>query len=156
MTEKTTNMHARMTSSEIRDMVQEKMHSLLSQVEKKDHYETPEVLDEEDIPLYLPTLLARQFYDFLKQLFIELKGPNAPLEKLNDSLLKHVSWAIRYEDDAKFAYEDAERRTLWERLTRTNHEDIETYTYAQYRYTEYVLKAMAIDFLEDVTGNDRL
>lgn len=50
----------------------------------------------------------------------------------------------------KPAYDAAVRRTLWERLTKTNHKDVTYYKGLLKRYTEELLMALRCDFLEDV------
>ncbi len=98
--------------------------------------------------------MSKEFYDYLKSLYLEIKGPEAPLEKLTDSYLKYIQYAVRYKTDSEIAYQDAQRRTLWEQITNSNNEDILAYKQAQYRYAEYLLRALAKDFLEDVVGDD--
>ena len=44
----------------------------------------------------------------------------------------------------------AVRRTLWERLTKTNHKEVTDYKGLLKRYTEELLMALRCDFLEDV------
>lgn len=133
----------------INQLLRDKITSLLARIDCHPEHNTAEVLDKNECPLDLPEQLLHEFHEFLKPIFIEIKGANANLEEITDSWLKYASWAIRYKDDATFAYEDAERRTLLERITRTNSKDILLYKQAQYRLAEYMLRAMARDFLED-------
>lgn len=50
------------------------------------------------------------------------------------------------------AYKDASRRTLWERLFRSNHEDVTYYKGLLQAYTRDLLMVMRNDFLEEITG----
>lgn len=73
---------------------------------------------------------------------------------MTDSQLKYIEYAVKYKADSDTAYEDAKRRTLWERITNNNHPDIIQYLQCQHRYAEYLLRALAKDFLEDVVDDD--
>ncbi len=50
------------------------------------------------------------------------------------------------------AYKDAKRITLWERITKSNHEDVTYYKGLLYEYTKDLLMVMRHDFLEEITG----
>lgn len=50
------------------------------------------------------------------------------------------------------AYRSAEQRTLWERITKSNHKDVAYYKGLLYNYTKDHLMVMCIDFLEEITG----
>lgn len=51
------------------------------------------------------------------------------------------------------AYKDAQEQTLWERITKTNHEDVTYYKGLLEEYTRDLLFVMRHDFLEEVTGH---
>ncbi|MDE6634429.1 MAG: hypothetical protein K2J96_04140, partial [Bacteroidaceae bacterium] len=50
------------------------------------------------------------------------------------------------------AYKDATDVTLWERITKTNHEDVTYYKGLLQEYTRELLMIMRNDFLEEITG----
>lgn len=52
------------------------------------------------------------------------------------------------------AHREAERRTLWERITRSNHKDVTFYKGLLMEYTRDLLMLMREDFLEEVKGRD--
>ncbi len=52
------------------------------------------------------------------------------------------------------AHCEAERRTLWERITRSNHKDVTFYKGLLMEYTRNLLYVMREDFLEEVKGRD--
>lgn len=143
-----------MEKKEIIGNLKSKVLTLLSRIDDSSSDSNQQTLNVEEIPLDLPEQLAKEFYDYLKSLYLELQGPDAPVQKLTDSYLKYVQYAIQYKTDSEIAYQDAQRRTLWERITNSNHEDILAYKQAQFRYAEYLLRALAKDFLEDVVGDD--
>ena len=52
------------------------------------------------------------------------------------------------------AHRAASRRTLWERITQTNHKDVAYYKGLLQEYTRDLLLVMREDFLEEVEGHD--
>lgn len=50
------------------------------------------------------------------------------------------------------AYKDAKRITLWERITKSNHEDVAYYKGLLLEYTKDLLMVIRLDFLEEITG----
>ena len=50
------------------------------------------------------------------------------------------------------AYKDATTITLWEKITKSNHEDVTYYKGLLEEYTKDLLFVMREDFLEEVTG----
>ena len=50
------------------------------------------------------------------------------------------------------AYKDAIEITLWERITKSNHEDVTYYKGLLLEYTRDLLMVMRQDFLEEITG----
>ena len=51
------------------------------------------------------------------------------------------------------AYKDATQRTLWERITKTNHKDVTYYKGLLQEYTRDLLMVTREDFLEEITGH---
>ena len=97
----------------------------------------------------LPLRIEAEFKDFLTGLWKEHSG--APLVLEEQKLRELVTKNDRETIDA--AYKDAKRITLWERITKTNHEDVNHYKGLLYQYTKELLTVMRLDFLEEITGH---
>lgn len=143
-----------MKKSEIQDSLRIKINSLLNKIEEAIVDDESQVLDVAMCPLDMPEKLAMEFLDYLKQLLVDLKCFDVRIDQLTDSQLKYIEYAVKYKADSDIAYQDAQRRTLWERITNSNNEDILIYKQCQLRYAEYLLRALAKDFLEDVVDDE--
>lgn len=105
----------------------------------------------QDIGCYTPDLplkIAAEFHSCLEEFWREYSDEPLILEERE--LLKHMT-----EDDREAiggAYADAETVTLWERITRSNHEDVAYYKGLLHEYTKDLLMVMRHDFLEEITG----
>lgn len=116
---------------------------------KEASVDCPETIGDYD--LELPLRIEAEYRDFLKELWKEI----APNDKRNiDALLDkpHFRDAMT-EDDREGvaeAYRHATHRTLWEQITKTNHEDVTYYKGLLEEYTRELLFCMKHDFLEDV------
>ena len=99
----------------------------------------------------LPRQIEAEYKDFLKTLWEETAPAGSPtFEQIID---KQDMSDLMTEDDRErvhFAYDDATRHTLWERITKTNHKDVTFYKDALKIYTEELLLALRCDFMEDV------
>lgn len=99
----------------------------------------------------LPLKVEAEYYDYLKELWNEV-APNDS-RSLEDILDKRHLSELLTEDDReglKYAYYDAKRRTLWERVTQSNHKDVTFYKGLLHVYAEELLNCMRIDFIEDL------
>ena len=101
----------------------------------------------------LPHKIEAEYQSFLEELWKEvapedLKGTPLVLEekKLKELMTDDNREAV------DVAYEDAVKRTLWERITKTNHEDVTRYIQELVEYSCDLLYVMRHDFLEEVTG----
>ena len=113
--------------------------------------ERPETIGEytKDLPLKIEA----EFRTFLEELWkeyapAELKGTPLILEE--QQLRKLMT-----DDDREIiepAYKDATEITLWERITKSNHEDVSYYKDLLKEYTRDLLMVMRLDFLEEITG----
>jgi hypothetical protein len=104
-----------------------------------------------DYSLELPKQIEAEYCAYLKGLWEEIAPKNSPsFEKIIDK--KNLSDRMTDDDREiiKPAYDDAVRRTLWERITKTNHKDVTFYKGLLKRYTEELLLALRCDFMEDV------
>lgn len=138
-----------MDIQKINEMVWSKKSELLARIDDSEEGNKKEVLDVNECPLDMPKQLAEEYFDFLQDIYLKVKGPDAPTHKLTDSWHKYYEWAVNYKHETEIAYYEAESRNLWERITSTNHKDIWYYKQCQYRYTEYLLEVLRRDFIEE-------
>lgn len=144
-----------MTPQEIVNLCETKQNQLLSKyfgnLVHEAAIERPETIGEytKDLPLKIEA----EFHTFLEELWKEhapagLKGTPLVLEE--QKLRKLMT-----DDDREMiepAYRDATRQTLWERITKSNHEDVTYYKGLLHEYTKDLLNIMCLDFLEEITG----
>ena len=145
-----------MTSEQIVKLCKEKEQELLNKyfggLVHEAAVEQPETIGtySKDLPLKVET----EFREFLEQLWKEVapegrKGTPLVLEeeKLRELMTNDDREGI------EAAYKDAMERTLWERITKTNHKDVTYYKGLLLEYTRDLLLVMRSDFLEEITGN---
>ena len=144
-----------MTPQEIASLCEEKQNQLLHKyfgnLVHEAAIERPETIGEytKDLPLKIEA----EFCTFLEELWKEY----APAE-LKGTPLVHEEQKLRKlmtEDDREMiepAYKDATEITLWERITKSNHEDVTYYKGLLLEYTRDLLMVMRQDFLEEITG----
>lgn len=144
-----------MTPHEIANLCEAKQNQLLNKyfgnLVQEAAIERPETIGEytKDLPLKIEA----EFRTFLEELWKEhapeeLKG--SPLVLEEQKLRKLMT-----EDDREMiepAYKKATRITLWERITKSNHEDVSYYKGLLKEYTRDLLMVMRQDFLEEITG----
>lgn len=113
--------------------------------------ERPETIGE--YPKDLPLKIEAEYRTFLEELWKEhapeeLKGTRLVLEeqKLRQLMTDDNREMIEP------AYKDATEITLWERITKSNHEDVTYYKGLLQEYTRDLLMVMHNDFLEEITG----
>jgi hypothetical protein len=113
--------------------------------------ERPETIG--DYSKDLPLKIEEEYFQFLKELLTEIRpGESESLESIFDK--QHIG-RLMTEDDREginHAYEDATRRTLWERITQTNHKDVTFYKGLLKEYTRELLMNLRCDFLEDINN----
>ena len=142
------NMTIQQIESQCRAKADELIAKYFGNINHEAAIERPETIG--DYSLELPRQIEAEYYDYLKTLWSEI-APNDPrtFEQIIDK--RHLS-ELMTEDDRErvhHAYNDATRRTLWERITKTNHEDVAFYKDALKTYTEELLLALRCDFMED-------
>ncbi len=96
-----------------------------------------------------PLKIEEEYRQYLIELWKEYSLKPLVLEE------QKLRWLMT-EDDRKaidVAYKDANRITLWERITKSNHEDVAYYKGLLHEYTKDLLMVMRHDFLEEITGN---
>lgn len=145
-----------MTNEQIKKLCKEKEQELLDKyfgnLVKEAAQECPETIGEytKDLPLRIEA----EYRMFLEELWKnyapeELKGTTLVLEE--QKLRKLMT-----DDDRELidvAHKDATERTLWERITKTNHKDVTYYKGLLKEYTCDLLLVMREDFLEEITGH---
>lgn len=144
-----------MTPQEIVNLCETKQNQLLNKyfgnLVHEAAIERPETIGEytKDLPLKIEA----EFRTFLEELWkeyapAELKGTPLILEE--QELRKLIS-----DDDREMidpVYKDATEITFWERITKSNHEDVSYYKGLLKEYTRDLLMVMRQDFLEEITG----
>lgn len=97
----------------------------------------------------LPLKIEAEFREYLMDLWKEFSDSPLVLEE------QKLRWLMTEDDREAIdaAYKDAKRITLWERITKSNHEDVTYYKGLLYEYTKDLLMVMRLDFLEEITGN---
>ena len=144
-----------MTQQEIASLCEEKQNQLLHKyfgnLVHEAAIERPENIGEytKDLPLKIEA----EYRTFLEELWkeqapAELKG--TPLVLEDQKLRKLMT-----DDDRELiapAYKDATEITLWERISKSNHEDVTYYKGLLQEYTRDLLLVMRLDFLEEITG----
>lgn len=113
--------------------------------------ERPETIG--DYSKDLPLKIEEEYFQYLKELLAEIHpGESESLESIFDK--QHIG-RLMTEDDREginHAYEDATRRTLWERITQTNHKDVTYYKGLLKEYTRELLMNLRCDFIEDINN----
>lgn len=142
-----------MTALEIEKLCKNKEKELLNKyfgnLVKEAAIDQPETIGEytKDLPLKI----EEEYFLYLKELWNEINHDKPkPLESILDK--RHISMLMTGDDreGIHYAYEDATRRTLWERLTKTNHKDVTFYKGLLEEYTKELLLCLRCDFIEDV------
>ena len=144
-----------MTNEQIERLCEDKAQELLNKyfnnLQKEAAVERPETIGRytKDLPLKIES----EYKSFLEELWKEvapedLKGTPLVLE---EQKLRELTTESHRENINK-AYDDATRRTLWERITHSNHEDVTYYKALLRDYTRELLTVMRLDFLEEITG----
>ena len=144
-----------MTTQEIASLCEEKQNQLLHKyfgnLVHEASIERPETIGK--YTKELPLKIEAEFCTFLEELWkehapAELKGTPLVLEE--QKVRKLMT-----DDDREMigsAYKDATEITLWERITKSNHEDVTYYKGLLLEYTRDLLMVMRQDFLEEITG----
>lgn len=96
----------------------------------------------------LPLKIEAEFREYLIELWKAYSDTPLVLEE------QKLRWLMTEDDREAIdaAYKDAKRITLWERITKTNHEDVTYYKGLLLEYTKDLLMVMRLDFLEEITG----
>ncbi len=142
-----------MKAEEIEKLCKTKEKDLLNKyfgnLVKEAAIERPETIGEytKDLPLKM----EEEYFLYLKELWNDINPDKSKsLESILDK--RHISMLMTDDDreGIHHAYEDATRRTLWERLTRTNHKDVTFYKGLLEEYSRELFLCLRCNFIEDV------
>ena len=98
----------------------------------------------------LPLRIEAEYHEYLKELWSEIALDDK--RTFNEILDKKHLRDMMTEDDCEgiaHAYRDAQQRTLWERITKTNHKDVAYSKGLLEEYARELLFCMKHDFLEE-------
>lgn len=110
--------------------------------------EQPETIGE--YSKELPLKIELEYYNYLEYLWQEYMTNNK--QDFSNIIDKRHLRMLSTEDDIEaieYAYNDATRQTLWERLTKSNHKDVTYYKGLLKEYTKELLSCLRCDFLEE-------
>jgi len=99
----------------------------------------------------LPHKVESEYRDWLAGLWREVATDGA--KSFDEVMNLHLSMSLvdaSYVPYLKNAREDAQKQTLWEKITKSNHEDVTYYKGLLKQYTEELLDTMTKDFLGDI------
>ena len=104
-----------------------------------------------DYDLELPLRIETEYREFLKDLWKEIAPDDCRSidEILNNKELREK---LTFDDREIIteAHHNALHRTLWERITKTNHRDVTYYKGLLEEYTRELLFCMKHDFMEEI------
>jgi hypothetical protein len=130
---------------------QELLYMYFGDLVKQAALERPETIGDytKDLPLKIEAEY-KAFLEYLWKKFAPEKYKGTPLVLDEQKLRKLMT-----DDDRELideAYKDAIEKTLWERITKSNHKDVTYYKGLLQEYTRDLLMVMREDFLEEITG----
>lgn len=142
-----------MNRNDIERLCLQKENTLLNQyfgnLVKEASIDCPKTIGEYDMEL--PLRIESEYRDFLQELWSEI-APNDT--RTIDDLLdkKEVREKLTFDDREIIteAHHNALHRTLWERITKTNHRDVTYYKGLLEEYTRELLFCMKHDFMEEI------
>lgn len=124
------------------------LHKYFGNLVKEATIDKPEDIGQYD--LELPLRIEAEYKVSLKQLWEEYVPDNS--RNFDDIFDKPEMRQILTTDDLEglsYAYKDAKRITLWEKITQTNHRDVTFYKGLLEEYTRELLFCMRHDFIEE-------
>ena len=107
----------------------------------------PEILDKKLEPISVLKAIQDEYYGELLDIWKLIPGRSLQFSKAYE--LPPLG-AVGDLDSLQKAYKAASRRSLWEKVTRTNHKDIEEYKTMLRLYSESLLNVMFESFSQAV------
>lgn len=142
-----------MTREQVNTICIQKAESLLQKyygnLVKEASVDKPEDIGEYDINL--PLRIENEYKEILKDLWCKVV-PDDP-RNFDDLFDKPEIREALIADDIEgltYAYQDAQRRTFWERICKTNHRDVTYYKGLLEEYTRELLFCLRHDFIEEI------
>lgn len=99
----------------------------------------------------LPYKVEAVFRDWLSCLWDEVAPAHS--KPFKDVMNRHLNMSMvdaSYVPYLKDAKAEAEKITLWEKITKSNHEDVTYYKGLLKQYAEELIKTMVKDFMEEI------
>ena len=142
-----------MNRNDIEILCSQKANALLEKnfgnLVKEAAVDRPETIGDYDIEL--PLRIETEYREYLKDLWKEISPQDT---RTFDDLLdkKELRDKLTADDREGIsdAYRHAQQRTLWERITKTNHKDVTNYKGLLEEYTRELLFCMKHDFMEEI------
>lgn len=142
-----------MNRNDIENLCSNKINALIERyfgnLVKEAAIDRPETIGSYDIEL--PLRIEAEYREFLKKLWKEFAtdGCRSIDEILNNKELREK---LTFDDREVIAeaHHNAQHRTLWERISKTNHRDVTYYKGLLEEYTRELLFCMKHDFMEEV------
>ncbi len=142
-----------MNRRDIEEICTQKANDLLNKyfgnLAKEAAFERPETIGDYD--LELPLRIEAEYREILRDIWNGLASNNS--REFDELFDKPQDREIMTADDREGiseAYRKAQQRTLWERISNTNHEDVTFYKGLLEEYTRELLFCMKIDFIEEI------
>ena len=131
-----------------RDKANELLDKYFGNIVHEAAYERPEKLDER-YTKELPFKIEDEFIAYLGELKKELMPDDTrPIDSLIDHPRLRDMIMEDYEVDVDKSFEEATTITLWEKIAKSNHEDVAYFKGLLKQYTEELLEHTILDFLE--------
>lgn len=109
---------------------------------------SPEYNDE------LPYKVESEFKEWLDTLWKQMYPDSSrPIDSVMNRHLNMTMTDADYTPQLRSAKAEADKITLWEKITKTNHKDVTVYKGLLLEYTRQLLVNMIDDFLEDIPEN---
>jgi hypothetical protein len=142
-----------MTRNDIERLCLQKENTLMGQyfgnLVKEASIDCPETIGEYDMEL--PLRIEAEYRKFLGDLWKEIAPDDC--RSIDDLLdIKELREKLTFDDREIIAeaHHNAQHRTLWERITKTNHRDVTYYKGLLEEYTRELLFCMKHDFMEEL------
>ena len=128
---------------------EELLNKYFGNIVKEAAIEQPETIEGYDKEL--PLRIEAEYKEFLSDLWKEVAGDD---KRTIDEIIDKKELREKLTDDDREgideAYKNAQQRTLWERITNTNHKDVTFYKGLLEEYTRELLFCLRHDFLEEI------
>lgn len=144
---------ATLSKHELTHICRDKMYGILdtyfADLAKDASINKPETVDER-YTLDLPLRIENEYREFLMDLWEKVKGDDTrTFTQIMDKRYTRMCLDSKYRECIRLAEADAKLITTWERITKSNHEDVTHFKGLLYGYSRELLLCMTADFLEE-------